>query len=98
MVKYSQCWLWPLKIWVLVISFLSLIACIPITSEQVDSSQSLTLPIHTTTPIPPQPTEDHIETHVHANWTNVQGRTDDGLAYIGNPDAPVTFIDYSDFL
>lgn len=26
------------------------------------------------------------------------GRNDDGTYYLGSPDAPVTFIDYSDFL
>lgn len=39
-----------------------------------------------------------VETHVHADWTNVHGRTEEGLAYLGNPNAAVTLIDYSDFL
>ena len=32
------------------------------------------------------------------NWLTVEGRTDDNLAYLGNPAAPITIIDYSDFL
>ncbi len=32
------------------------------------------------------------------DWLNTVGRTDDNLVYLGNPDAPVTLIDYSDFL
>lgn len=32
------------------------------------------------------------------NWLAVEGKTADNLFYQGNPDAPVTLIDYSDFL
>ena len=32
------------------------------------------------------------------NWLNVEGKTGDNLAYLGNPAAPITIIDYSDFL
>ena len=32
------------------------------------------------------------------NWLTVEGKTDGDLAFLGNPDAPVTIIDYSDFL
>ena len=32
------------------------------------------------------------------DWLTVEGKTTDNLAYLGNPDAPVTIIDYSDFL
>lgn len=32
------------------------------------------------------------------NWLDVEGQTDSGQYYLGNPDAPVTMIDYSDFL
>ncbi len=32
------------------------------------------------------------------DWLTVQGKTADNLFYLGNPDAPVTLIDYSDFL
>jgi hypothetical protein len=35
---------------------------------------------------------------VVVNWLTVEGKTDDNLAYLGNPNAPVTIIDYSDFL
>lgn len=32
------------------------------------------------------------------NWLTVEGKTEDDLTYLGNPDAPITMIDYSDFL
>lgn len=32
------------------------------------------------------------------DWLTVMGRTDEGLATLGNPDATVTMIDYSDFM
>ena len=32
------------------------------------------------------------------DWLTIEGKTADNLAYLGNPDAPVTIIDYSDFL
>jgi hypothetical protein len=32
------------------------------------------------------------------DWLTVEGKTADNLPYRGNPDAPVTLIDYSDFL
>jgi hypothetical protein len=44
----------------------------------------------TATPIPPSPTP--------VDWLAQGGRTTDNLIYRGNPKAPVTMIDYSDFL
>ena len=38
---------------------------------------------------PPAPVND---------WLTVEGKTADNLFYLGNPNAPVTIIDYSDFL
>lgn len=32
------------------------------------------------------------------DWLNTFGRTEDNLMYLGNPDAPVTLIDFSDFM
>lgn len=32
------------------------------------------------------------------NWLTVEGKTADNLTFLGNPAAPVTIIDYSDFL
>jgi hypothetical protein len=44
----------------------------------------------TTEPAPPVQAE--------VDWLTVEGKTADNLAFLGNPDAPVTMIDYSDFL
>jgi len=51
----------------------------------------------------PSETEVEAETEEPApaeavNWLEVEGKTADNLAYLGNPDAPITIIDYSDFL
>jgi protein-disulfide isomerase len=43
----------------------------------------------TSAPILPDDTTD---------WLTVAGQTTDGRAYLGNSNAPVTMIDYSDFL
>jgi protein-disulfide isomerase len=32
------------------------------------------------------------------DWLTVEGKTDEGLTYLGNPNAPITILDYSDFL
>jgi hypothetical protein len=46
------------------------------------------LPTVTLTPTPtPEP-----------DWSTVSGRTAEGLNYLGNPQAPVTMIDFSDFM
>lgn len=49
--------------------------------------------IVTTTP-PPSPTA----TPTTAAAQIVSGRTDEGVFFLGDPNAPVTMIDYSDFL
>jgi hypothetical protein len=46
----------------------------------------------TETPLPP-PTATPIQ-----DWLTHSGRTADNLMYLGNPDAPVTLIDFSDFM
>ncbi len=58
-------------------------------------------PAAETTPAPsPSPTEPPAPTATATavDWLTVQGRTADGLPTLGNPDAPVRVIDYSDFL
>ena len=50
----------------------------------------------TATPLP-EPTATPTPTP-EPDWLATFGRTGDGLMYLGNPDAPVTVIDYSDFL
>jgi hypothetical protein len=50
-------------------------------------------PTFTKTPSP-EPTA----TPTPADWLKNVGRTEDNLIYLGNPEAPVTLIDYSDFL
>ena len=47
-------------------------------------------PIAETEPEPPVQEE--------VDWLSVEGKTPDNLAFLGNPDAPITMIDYSDFL
>ncbi len=32
------------------------------------------------------------------NWLTSEGKLADGRTFLGNPDAPVTMVDYSDFL
>jgi hypothetical protein len=44
------------------------------------------LPTATVTPTP------------NIDWATVTGRTTEGLNYLGNPRAPVTMIDFSDFM
>ncbi len=58
-------------------------------------------PAAETTPTPlPSPTKPPAPTATATavDWLTVQGRTADGLPTLGNPDAPVQVIDYSDFL
>jgi protein-disulfide isomerase len=52
----------------------------------------------TATPRPTStPRPQHTPT-VEANWIEVSGKTEDGQAYLGNPDAPVTVVNYADFM
>lgn len=44
-----------------------------------------------------EPTEE-IAAAETEDWSTVEGKTDDGRTTLGNPNAPVTMIDYSDFL
>jgi protein-disulfide isomerase len=50
--------------------------------------------VPTNTPLPEPPAIPTPE----PDWLNTVGRTEDDLVYLGNPDAPVTLIDYSDFM
>jgi hypothetical protein len=43
-------------------------------------------------------TEPEPAVQAEVDWLAVEGKTADNLAFLGNPDAPVTMIDYSDFL
>jgi hypothetical protein len=43
-------------------------------------------------------TEPDPAVQAEVDWLAVEGKTGDNLAFLGNPDAPVTMIDYSDFL
>jgi hypothetical protein len=45
----------------------------------------------TNTPVPPTPTPE-------PDWLNHFSRTAENLAVMGNPNAPVTMMDYSDFM
>lgn len=44
------------------------------------------------------PTPEPTPTPTPENWLESVGRTADNLMFMGNPAAPVTMIDYSDFL
>jgi protein-disulfide isomerase len=48
-----------------------------------------------TNPPPPEPAATPTP---EPDWLASVGRTDAGLMFLGNPDAPVTIIDYSDFM
>jgi len=55
------------------------------------------------TPAEATPTEEMMAPTVtptpeEIDWQMVEGRTENNLPYLGNPEAPVTIIDYSDFL
>ena len=46
-----------------------------------------------------EPTASSSETSAtESDWLNNYGKTADNRVYLGNPDAPVTMIDYSDFM
>lgn len=51
-----------------------------------------------TATVKPNTVPTAVDAHVDADWSNVSSRTNDGLAMLGNPNAPVTFVDYSDFM
>ncbi|HEX9921217.1 MAG TPA: hypothetical protein VGD99_01015 [Anaerolineae bacterium] len=48
--------------------------------------------------VPASEAEPDPAVQAEVNWLTVEGKTGDNLAFLGNPDAPVTMIDYSDFL
>jgi len=54
----------------------------------------------TDTPISPAPTPEPptATPEPEVDWLASFGRTEDNLMYLGNPDAPVTLTDYSDFM
>lgn len=55
-------------------------------------------PTDTATPLPtntPPPTDTPTP---EPDWLAVSSRTPEGLMMLGNPNAPVTFIDFSDFM
>ena len=39
-----------------------------------------------------------VDSQAETDWLTVEGKTEDNLAFLGNPEAPVTLIDHSDFL
>jgi protein-disulfide isomerase len=74
------------------------------------TSQPTTAPTATASPTTPaletptlaptaeEPAESVEAAAAETNWLAVEGKTEANLTYLGNPDAPVTIIDYSDFL
>jgi hypothetical protein len=58
-------------------------------------------PIAAQTTLTTKPTSTPLPQHTptaKVNWLEMSGKTEEGLAYRGNPDAPVTVIDYADFM
>jgi hypothetical protein len=50
-----------------------------------------------------EPTEEMVEATVEPtpeqiDWLTMEGKTEENLTYLGNPEALVTIIDYSDFM
>ena len=39
-----------------------------------------------------------VASQTETDWLTVEGKTEDNLTFLGNPEAPVTLIDHSDFL
>ena len=39
-----------------------------------------------------------VASQAETDWLTVEGKTEDNLTFLGNPEAPVTLIDHSDFL
>src|SRR5690606_13731264 len=74
---------------------------VAVTSEPTATNQGQTAP--TSTEPPPAPSPDTTDTpaapqSVEADDPVIYGRTGEGAFFHGSPDAPVTLIDYSDFL
>jgi hypothetical protein len=66
----------------------------PVHDTIVLAADMLPLKPSPTKTLPPEPTA----TPTPRDWLQHVGRTEDNLIYLGNPDAPVTMIDYSDFM
>ena len=79
--------------WPLLISAIWLItsACNAGSPEQSPAPTAAPVASQATTPAAVVPAEG-------VDWLTVEGKTADNLFYLGNPEAPVTLIDYSDFL
>lgn len=73
----------------------SSLATAPLARAIIAPATKTPRPLHTPTKTPsPQP----IPTSTPVDWLNTVGRTEDQLITLGNPNAPVTMIDYSDFM
>jgi hypothetical protein len=97
--------------WMLIPLALVLGACSPDVREgssgfQPPPDPTTAVPSPTTapssTPEPPSPatlqSPSPSPSPTEVDWLSVSGRTQDELPTLGNPDAPVTLIDYSDFM
>jgi protein-disulfide isomerase len=52
----------------------------------------------TATPKPTRTPRPQNTPTVEVNWLEVSSKTEHGRAYLGNPDAPVTVVNYADFM
>jgi hypothetical protein len=75
-----------------------------LTSSPVIPTPAPAIMARVTAPVSPLPTPTATATSAPSptptpvNWLAYVGRTPDNLIFMGNPNAPVTMIDYSDFL
>ena len=86
------------RMWRLVLLLLLLVACAP-TDTPAPTPTVATIGAPTTTIVPTDSTAVGVQESPQGQPSAVvYGRTDEGAYFHGAPDAPVTLIDYSDFL
>jgi hypothetical protein len=75
------------------------VASTPTTAAVPESTPTSTQEESVATAAPAEAAEaPEVASQAEPDWLTVEGKTEDYLAFLGNPEAPVTLIDYSDFL